>query len=270
MEKRKNQPMYHRHVKKVRNNNNCSILRIRNKKVKMDEFNCAPKLLSKYSKNNFYVFFFLTKYKKKNSVNPATVPPIPTKRPKVITNKKFLSTDNQTDIKELSHETGINNPMKSVNFKKDDGLSSPALNAGIVITCDETIQSNASNLELNRNAAAITFDPNIPCCSYQLPPQSSSATASAASSSSSSATSSLNTFKYPNVVNKTGTFARKPITTNPTSTLSAIKLRSGFSNATVETRSFRKSSLAKDGRRMKKKKSLKADTGLKRKKSKVF
>lgn len=177
------------------------------------------------------------------TVNPATIPPIPTKRPKVIANKKLTD---PTDVKELETDLTI---FKNANLKKDDGLIPNTATATEIIP----------SIEPNTQTTATTFDPNIPCCSYQLPPQSSTSTSTTATT--------FNSFKYPtNVVNKTGTFQRK----SSASSVSAIKLRSSFSGAGIESRTLRKSSLTKDGRRMKKKKTLKADTGLKRKKSKVF
>lgn len=170
-------------------------------------------------------------------VNPTGVPPIPTKRPKVIT--KFQTTD-QTDLKDSPIESDMN-LFKSGNLKKDDC---------IIVTTSTGITSS--------DDPSTTFDPNMPSCSYQTHSSSSTHSSSAASAST-----SFNSFKYPTAANKSGVFQRKATASN--ATISAIKLRTN-----IESRSLRKSSLTKDGRRMKKKKTLKADTGLKRKKSKVF
>lgn len=192
----------------------------------------------------------------------STAPPIPTKRQKVVVNKKFATID-KTETKESALDLDMN-AMNSLNLKSDDGVTVSAQNLTVSPTEDLSAFID--------QPTTAPFDPNIPCCSYQILPQTSS---------------SFNPFKYPNAPKKAGNFLRK--TSASTSLLinqssimqnnkiksSAIKLRSGFSgagpsNSGSRLKSLRKSSLIKDGLRMKKKKTLKADSSMKRKKSKVF
>lgn len=178
-------------------------------------------------------------------------------------NSKKYGTGDKPDSKESTFDLDIN-AMNNLNLKSDDVT---------VITPNATI-TDPDDLSAFIDQPATSFDPDIPCCSYQMLPQS---------------TSSFNPFKYPNAPKKSGNFLRK--TTASTSSMlinpstivvqnskvksSAIKLRSSYSGAGLSNngsrlKSLRKPSVTKDGRRMKKKKSLKADTGVKRKKSKVF
>lgn len=190
----------------------------------------------------------------------STATPIPTKRQKVVTNKKFTVTD-KTEVKDSDLDM---NAMSNLNIKSDDIPATTSNTPSISTTEDLTAFIDQTST---------AFDPNIPCCSYQILPQPSS---------------SFNPFKYPNTSKKPGNYLRKSSAStssmliNQTSIVqntkiksSAIKLRSSFnsagsSNNGARLKSLGKSSLTKDGRRMKKKKSLKADTGIKRKKSKVF
>lgn len=190
----------------------------------------------------------------------SAAPPIPTKRQKVVANKKF-SVGDKVETKDSTIDLDMN-AMNNLNIKSDD-VNPMAQN----VSASET-----EDLSAFIDQPTTSFDPNMPCCSYQLLPQPSS---------------SFNPFKYPNVPKKSTSFLRKStastssmlisqssIAQNAKVKSSAIKLRGGFNSAGSTSngsrlKSLRKSSLTKDGRRMKKKKSLKADTG-KRKKSKVF
>lgn len=224
----------------------------------------------------------------------ASVPPIPTKRLKVITDKKF-ATINQTEAKELEP-----------NFNRDGGISSNNESTNVA---DETVSTDATEIvETKINISSAAFDP---CCSYHSSDHGSNnsnkkidhfdgvenevnemkiikgeSTSSewnsrhlnvisnvgqlstqlpAQSSSASSASTSFSSFRYPNATNNSSNFPTRKSTAG--GSISAIKLRSCFSGTGIESRSLRKTSLTKDGRRMRKKKK---DTGLKRKKSKVF
>ncbi|XP_031618477.1 cytosolic carboxypeptidase-like protein 5 [Contarinia nasturtii] len=188
--------------------------------------------------------------------------PIPTKRQKVVTNKKFNVGD-KVDTKDSPLDLDMN-AISTLNLKSDDVNTMPQ-NVSASVTED---------LSAFIDQPTTSFDPDLPCCSYQLLPQPSS---------------SFNPFKYPNVPKKSGTFLLPRKSSASTSSIlisqssivqstkvksSAIKLRGGFNSAGSSSngtrlKSLRKSSLTKDGRRMKKKKSLKADAG-KRKKPKVF
>lgn len=197
--------------------------------------------------------------------------PIPTKRQKVVVNKKFtvsgVGGGDKIEPKDTTGGLDLDmNAISNLNLKSDDV---PANSTPISAV-------SASDVELSvfidQPTTALPFDPE-PCCSYQILPQPSS---------------SFNPFKFPNVPKKPGNFLRKSsastssmligqssIVQNTKIKSSAIKLRSGFNSAGTSSggsrlKSLRKSSLTKDGRRLKKKKSLKADTGIKRKKSKVF
>lgn len=189
----------------------------------------------------------------------STVPPIPTKRQKVVVNKKFGGVD-KTESKDTVGLDLDMNAMSNLNLKSDD----------VPATAPNTA---TEDLTAFIDQPTTSFDPDMPCCSYQILPQTSS---------------SFNPFKYPNASKKTGNFLRKSssstssvlinqssIGPNTKVKSSAIKLRSGYNSANSTNsgsrlKSLRKSSLTKDGRRMRKKKTLKADTGIKRKKSKVF
>lgn len=223
----------------------------------------------------------------------STGPPIPTKRQKVINTKKFLSIDKSDAIKEAA----------TFDLKSDDGPVLTAIESTSLIAAGDelavfvekpatvvvaTTATSAIITTTTATAATITgaFNPDIPCCSYQLLPQTTS--------------TSFNPFKYPNAPKKSSNFLRKSasstaslLSINTTMAIgpgskvksSAIKMRgnsfgaagSGVAsvggpsnNGSRLKSSLRKSSLTKDGRRMKKKKSLKADAGIKRKKPKVF
>lgn len=182
----------------------------------------------------------------------STAPLIPTKRQKVVINKKF-SVGDKAETKDPTLELGMNTI---------DAIAS---------TSNTTVPTS-DDLSALIDQPTTSFDPDIPCCSYQILPQS----------------SSFNPFKYPNAPKKSGNFLRKSSASTSSILLSqstivqatkmkgsAIKLRGAFNSASSSSggtllKSLRKSNLTKDGRRMKKKKLLKADAGLKRKKSKVF
>lgn len=194
----------------------------------------------------------------------STAPPIPTKRQKVVVNKKFGSGSGADKVEPKDLSVGLDldmSAMSNLNLKSDDVLAT-------------TPNTATEELTAFIDQPTTSFDPDMPCCSYQILPQTSS--------------SSFNPFKYPNVPKKTGNFLRKSSSSTSSVLInqssigqstkiksSAIKLRSGYNSASSTSsgsrlKSLRKSSLTKDGRRMKKKKTLKADTGIKRKKSKVF
>lgn len=138
------------------------------------------------------------------------------------------------------------------------------------------------------------FDPDMPCCSHQMFPQAAASTSSAAG---------LLTFpavlkKFPRKVASPATAAPSILLNQPSlihvkKSSAAMKLRNSFASVGTGSgssgvggggggsvlvgqssllRAARRSSssLSKDGRKLKKKKSLKADTTLKRKKSRVF
>lgn len=192
--------------------------------------------------------------------------PIPTKRQKVVVNKKFTA-EKSVEPKETAGIDLDMNAMNNLNLKSDDV---PA-----IVTPNTAVSVSEVELTafIDQPTTASPFDPDVPCCSYQILPQPSS---------------SFNPFKFPNAPKKPGNFLRKSSATTSSMLIgqssivqstkiksSAIKLRSGFNSAgsssgSSRLKSLRKSSLTKDGRRLKKKKSLKADTGIKRKKSKVF
>lgn len=193
----------------------------------------------------------------------STAPPIPTKRQKVVVNKKFATND-KVEPKESSLDLDMN-ALNSLNLKLDDSATVSAQNVAS--------SASAEDLTAFIDQPTTSFDPNMPCCSYQILPQTSS---------------SFNPFKYPNAPKKASNFLRKtnastPMLINQSSIMQSTKiksckvpkLRSGFSgagpsNGGSRLKSLRKSSLIKDGLRMKKKKTLKADSSMKRKKSKVF
>lgn len=226
-------------------------------------------------------------------VNPS-VPAIPTKRLKVIADKKF-ATINQKEAKELE-----------ANFNRDDSITmiNETTNAG-----DETVATYATPiLETSINISSAPFDP---CCSYHSSDRESNISSkmvdrvdgvenevdkmkitkddstssewnsrhhnvvcnighlsgqpSPQSSTASCDSTLFKSFKYLNATNKSTNFPT--IKSSAGGSISGIKLRSGFNSTGIESRSLRKPSLTKDGRRMRKKKK---DTGLKRKKSKVF
>lgn len=224
----------------------------------------------------------------------STAPPIPTKRQKVVSTKKFISNE-KCDVKDtLTFDLDMNN----LNLKSNDvpALAAIASTSLLTPTGDDlsvfveksTIISATmpSSVAITTTTAAVTsmtpipttavFNPDIPCCSYQILPQ-----------------TSAFPFKYPNPPKKSSSFSRKSsssatsmLSLNPSVMVpgskvkktSVIKLRgtsyggtsSSTNNGSRLKASLRKSSLTKDGRRMKKKKSLKADAGIKRKKPKVF
>ncbi|XP_055322392.1 cytosolic carboxypeptidase-like protein 5 isoform X2 [Sitodiplosis mosellana] len=215
----------------------------------------------------------------------STTAPIPTKRQKVVANKKFTSVGgvggsggsggDKIEPKDNNATGGLDldmNAISNLNLKSDDTV--PANSTPNTAVSASDVELSAF---IDQPTVTSSFDPDVPCCSYQLLPQPST---------------TFNPFKFPNAPKKPmgGNFLRK--TSASTSSMligqssivqstkiksSAIKLRSGFNSAGTSGAGSRlkskvsfKSSLTKDGRRLKKKKSLKADTGIKRKKSKVF
>lgn len=146
----------------------------------------------------------------------------------------------------ISSEHESNNSNK--NIEHFDGVENEINEMKIMKSESTTSEWNSCHLNVISNVGLL---------STQLPAQSSSAPC---------ASTSFNSFKYPNVTNKPTNFPTRKST--PGGSISAIKLRSTFSGTGIESRSLRKTTLTKDGRRMRKKK--KDTGGLKRKKSKVF
>lgn len=214
----------------------------------------------------------------------SAAPPIPTKRQKVVSTKKFMSND-KPDTKESAI---FNLDMNNLNLKSDDvpALAAIASTAGddLSVFVDKPTMITTAAIAASTASAAVagtmapmttvstatTFNPDVPCCSYQMLPQTSN---------------SFNPFKYPNAPKKSSNFLRKSsastasmLSMNPSAMgpggkgkSSAIKLRcNSFSGASGSTNngSRLKSSLRKSS--LKKKKSLKADAGIKRNKPKVF
>lgn len=205
----------------------------------------------------------------------STTAPIPTKRQKVVVNKKFTVCE-KVEPKDATGTLDLDmNAISNLNLKSDDVPGNITPNTAVSVS---EVELSAF---IDQPSTTSSFDPDVPCCSYQLLPQPSS-------SASASASAPFNPFKFPNAPKKPGNFLRKSSASTSSMLIgqssivqstkiksSAIKLRSGFNSAGSSSggsrlKSLRKSSLTKDGRRLKKKKSLKADTGLKRKKSKVF
>lgn len=136
------------------------------------------------------------------------------------------------------------------------------------------------------------FDPDVPCCSHQMFPLASASTSSAVGA----LTFPTKLKKFPRKVTSPANAAPSMLLNQPAlslhakKTAGALKLRNAFASASANTssnsiggggvasvggppslmRAARRSSLSKDGRKLKKKKSLKADATLKRKKSRVF
>lgn len=195
--------------------------------------------------------------------------PIPNKRPKVVLNKKLISDEKlEADLKsEFESELAVdtNNVITNKTFPSDEliiELPSP--------TFIEPTEQSASS--------SSSFESHIPCCSYQLLP--------------SVASTSIASTSFLPKMRKAGSFTRKSPPTAPSMLINqssilqgkklkkstGLKLRGNFagggssSNIAHPTllRSARRTSLSKDGRKLKKKKLLKPDATLKRKKSKVF
>lgn len=185
-------------------------------------------------------------------------------------NKKYNLLSDPIDTKD-STKVDANIVNNNQNTKQEDtAVANTVTNTNNATSSIDDGSTKLTFLESTASQSSTTsFDPDIPCCSYQILPQTSQ---------------SFHSFKYPNTVIKPGNFLRKSSATtsmllNQSSIVqnnkigSTIKLRSSFSGAGTNgsrLKSLRRTSLTKDGRRMKKKKSLKADSSLKRKKSKVF
>lgn len=146
----------------------------------------------------------------------------------------YHSSDHESNNsnKKVDRVDGVENEVNELKIMKGDSTSSEWNSRHLNVIC------------------------NVGHLSGQIPPQSSSASCDS---------TSFNSFKYLNATNKSTNFPTRKSSTG--GSISGIKLRSGFNGTGIESRSLRKTSLIKDGRRMRKKKK---DTGLKRKKSKVF
>lgn len=203
-------------------------------------------------------------------------PGIPPKRLKVVVNKNKSCHANESLEANAKDVTNLESAKTS--FKKDQEASCSSYANVNSATAIDASTSKMSFIELPGEQTSTSFDPDVdPCCSYQILSQPST---------------QFNRFKYPNPIRRSGsTFLRKSVATSsligqPSLGQSSklkkpanLKLiRSSGCGASVSTgmnhstqlRSLRRSSLTKDGRRLKKKKSLKTDVALKRKKSKVF
>lgn len=206
--------------------------------------------------------------------------PIPNKRPKVVLSKMLAAGDEKTNEATTSDA--------NIDMRKSSC-------AGDELSIDLPIV-DSSKIDFIDTSNPPGFDPDVPCCSHQMFPQ---ATASISSSA-------VGPLTFPTKLKK---FPRKPIspaTATPTvlsnqaspmhvkTPTGALKLRNSFAGVGTSTgadssgdgnggsgsiivaqssllRAARRSSLGKDGRKLKKKKSLKADSTLiKRKKSRVF
>lgn len=205
---------------------------------------------------------------------------IPNKRLKVVLSKKMAAGDEKT------HESIAND--SSIDMRKsscgDDELK-------IEIPIVDT-----SKIAFIETANSPAFDPDMPCCSHQMFSQASTSTATGALAfpaklkifprkATSPATANpsilLNQPSLMNVKKSSGalklrnSFASIGTNTNGSNSGGGIGVSGGGSviighSSLLRTTRRSSSSLSKDGRKLKKKKSLKADATLKRKKSRVF
>lgn len=188
--------------------------------------------------------------------------PIPNKRPKVVLSKKLPVNDDKLQ------ETPVCDPCVDDELK----IASTLVDSNSLTFIETSIPS--------------TFDPDMPCCSHQ-------AFSQALPSSASSTSAGLS---FPKKLKKITRKIAPPTSATPSMAhkqvkkpLNALKLcnsiasvgtstssNSSMSNSSTTVgpssliRTTRRSSLSRDGRKLKKKKSLRAEATLKRKKSRVF
>lgn len=216
----------------------------------------------------------------------AQTQPIPNKRPKVVLTKKTAASEEKT---QESTVIDSNVDMEKVSCVGDDSLKIELSN----------------EIAFNDTPDPPIFDPDLPCCSHQIFSQ-----ASASTSHTSVAhvfPTKLRTYPQkstsPTVTASSSILLNQPSVLHVKKSATPLKLRNSFSSIGASTsssssngsggsisqrsnnnigsvggsisqtsllRAERRSSLGKDVRKVKKKKSLKADTTLKRKKSRVF
>lgn len=203
--------------------------------------------------------------------------PIPNKRPKVVLSKMLAAGDEKTQ--EATTSDANVDMRKPSSFNDELSIDLPIVDS-----------SKIGFIETSNPPA---FDPDVPCCSHQMFPQANA--------------SAVGPLTFPTKLKKFPRKSTSPTTTAPSIMLNqpspmhvkkptgALKLRNSFAGVGTSTsadnsgdggggggsgsiivaqssllRAARRSSLGKDGRKLKKKKSLKADSTLKRKKSRVF
>lgn len=191
--------------------------------------------------------------------------------------------DNEDKALPLLYEATANNLETNVTI-------SDAVDVKRIRNTKSTFSDITSQIQSPTSSTASIFDQDKPCCSYNLVPASSNIRSNSISVNS-NILSSVGSLNYPVKFKKAGSFAGFSSAPNSLilsqttvmhnkkrKTGTALKLKSSFNttgaanaiNNPVILKSAKRGNLIKDRTKLKKKKTLKADSTLKRKKSKVF